>query len=165
MSTLIYFAYGSNMSSRRLKARVPSATVIGPGALDGHRLAFHKVSTKDGSAKCDIVESGPDHVLGVLFEIDAAEKSTLDRLEGLGSGYEEKTVDIMLRSGACKRAFAYSATNIDDSLKPYSWYKRHVLEGAREARLPSAYVELLEKVDAIEDPDEAREASELAIYG
>jgi gamma-glutamylcyclotransferase len=164
MSKLIYFAYGSNMSSRRLKARLPSATVIGPGALDGHRLAFHKVSTKDGSAKCDIVESCSEQVLGVLFEIDETEKPMLDQLEGLGNGYEEKAVNIGLRSGASMRAFAYSATNIDASLRPYTWYKHHVLEGAREARLPPAYMELLERVGAIQDPDKEREASELAIY-
>lgn len=164
MGQLIYFAYGSNMSSRRLEARLPSATVIGTGALDGHRLAFHKVSTKDGSAKCDIVESRLDQVFGVLFGIDEAEKPTLDSLEGLGNGYEERTVDIKVRSGASRRAFAYVATNIDARLKPYSWYKRHVMEGAREARLPPAYLEMLERVDAIEDPNKEREARELAIY-
>ena len=163
MSKLRYFAFGSNMSSRRLKARVPSARVIGPGVLPGHRLAFHKVS-KDGSAKCDILPSGSDRVQGVLFEIDEAEKPLLDRAEGLGDGYEQKTVDVLLPSAVTERAFTYFATRVDAGLQPYSWYKRHVLEGAREARLPPAYIEMLEQFEAVEDPDREREARELAIY-
>ena len=163
MGKLYYFAYGSNMSSRRLKARVPSATVIGPGVLAGHRLAFHKVS-KDGSAKCDLVESGSSRVQGVLFEIDESDKPKLDRVEGLGDGYDQKTVDVLLQSAVSKSAFTYFATDVDAGLKPYSWYKRHLLEGAREARLPPAYIEMLEQVGAIEDPDREREARELAIY-
>jgi hypothetical protein len=163
MGKLFYFAFGSNMSSRRLKARAPSATLIGPGMLPGHRLAFHKVS-KDGSAKCDVVPSGSDRVRGVLFEIDAAEKPILDRAEGLGDGYEQKTVDVLLPSAVSASAFTYFATNVDPGLQPYSWYKRHVLEGAREVRLPPDYIEILEQVDAIEDPNKEREARELAIY-
>jgi hypothetical protein len=152
------------MSSRRLKKRLSSATVVGPGALEGHRLAFHKVSTKDGSAKCDIVESRSEQVLGVLFEIDETEKPTLDGLEGLGNGYDDKIVEIRLRSGAGCRAFTYFATNIDPGLKPFSWYMRHVLEGAREAGLPPTYIGFLENVDTIEDPNEGRKSRELAIY-
>lgn len=151
------------MSSRRLQARVPSATAIGPGILAGHRLVFHKVS-KDGSAKCDVVESGSDRVRGVLFEIDEAEKEVLDRVEGLGAGYGQKTVEIRLQPAVHASAFTYFATNVDAGLRPYTWYKRHVLEGAREARLPHAHIEALERVTAIEDPNKEREARELAIY-
>ena len=56
MNQIVYFAYGSNMSQRRLQARVPSATFLGIGILLGHALAFHKISKKDGSGKCDIVK-------------------------------------------------------------------------------------------------------------
>ncbi len=152
------------MSSKRLRARVPSAKVIGTGILRGHLLAFHKVSKKDGSGKCDVVESISDEVLGVLFEINEAEKTTLDGEEGLGFGYEEKSVTIILESGERLAALTYFATNTDTSLNPYTWYKRHVIEGAKEAKLSFAYLATLEGVAAIEDPDKKREAQELAIY-
>lgn len=56
---ILYFAYGSNMSSARLRARVPSCRPIGIAFLPGHELRFHKRS-KDGSGKCDAfqVEGG-----------------------------------------------------------------------------------------------------------
>ncbi len=53
MTTIKYFAYGSNMSSRRLMDRVPSAQFVSIGKLGEHRLRYHKKS-KDGSGKCDI---------------------------------------------------------------------------------------------------------------
>ena len=49
---ILYFAYGSNMSSRRLKNRVESANVISTGILEKYKLKFHKIS-EDGSGKCD----------------------------------------------------------------------------------------------------------------
>jgi gamma-glutamylcyclotransferase len=164
MNTLSYFAYGSNMSSKRLQARTPSARVIGTGILRGHRLVFHKQSTIDGSGKCDVIKSRSDQVCGVLYKIDKTEKTILDHLEGLGLGYDEKSVPIFLSSGDCVSAVTYFATNIRSSLKPFSWYLNHVLTGAREARLPSVYVKSLEETKATEDPDRERWAREIAIY-
>ena len=144
--------------------RVPSAKVIDIAELDAHKLAFHKPSSKDGSGKCDVVHSPQDKVLGVLFQIDAREKPILDCFEGLGHGYAEKTVGIRTEAGKITTAVTYYATKTDPQLKPYTWYKRHVLEGAKEAGLPASYVEAIENVGAIADSNKDREAKELAIY-
>ncbi len=52
-SEFTYFAYGSNMSVRRLVARLPSASVVTTGFVTGYKLVFDKLSKKDGSGKCD----------------------------------------------------------------------------------------------------------------
>ena len=151
-----YFAYGSNMSHKRLQARVPSAQVMGIAKLHGYSLAWHKVS-KDGSGKCDIVkEYSPDnYVWGVLYEIEASDKKYLDRAEGLGNGYDEKMV--MIASGSeMIAATTYFATKIDSTLRPYHWYKALVEEGARENALPDEYREKINSQECIEDPDESR---------
>ncbi|MGD8926416.1 MAG: gamma-glutamylcyclotransferase, partial [Thioalkalispiraceae bacterium] len=95
-----YFSYGSNMSIKRLQARVPSARKIDIGILEKHELKFHKISNKDGSAKCDVKETGdPKHcVYGVIFHISQEEKADLDRKEGVG--YEQKDVRIKLSNGS-----------------------------------------------------------------
>lgn len=49
------------------------------------------------------------------------------------------------------------ATLLDDSLRPYDWYKALVLAGAREQKLPPEYVVGIENVGAIKDPDTARD--------
>jgi gamma-glutamylcyclotransferase len=163
--TLLYFAYGSNMSLPRLGARVASLRKLGVARLAGHRLCFHKVG-RDGSAKCDVSASDDpqDRVLGVLFEIAAAERAALDRCEGLGQGYQIKTVTVTLAGGHQADAFTYYATRIDAGLRPFRWYKAHVLHGALEHGLPEDYVQAIRLVSAMDDPDPARHQRETALY-
>lgn len=162
---LLYFAYGSNMSRARLRARIPSATFITTAELTGHRLRFHKRGF-DGSGKCDIELTGDpaDKVFGVVFEIAAVEKPRLDRKEGLGFGYDLKTVDLRTAEGSTVSALAYFATRTDSALRPFAWYKTHVLTGARESGLPADYVRLIAAVETIQDPKPRRRRRELAIY-
>ncbi|RKU09398.1 hypothetical protein C6502_12825 [Candidatus Poribacteria bacterium] len=35
--------------------------------------------------------------------------------------------------------------SINRELKPYSWYKQHVLIGAKEQRLPKRYIEIFNR--------------------
>ncbi len=162
---MYYFSYGSNMSTRRLLHRVPSAKKVDVGTLEKHELKFHKIG-QDGSAKCDAFETGdPDHELyGVVFLISEQEKPLLDRKEGLGNGYEQKEVKILLNNGTIIEAFTYYATHINPALKPFEWYKEHVLRGARENDLPVAYIRDIENIDPIRDPDTKRYDDELSIY-
>jgi hypothetical protein len=161
-----YFAYGSNMSLARLRGRVSSAVSLGRHELRAHELRFHKPG-RDGSAKCDAFHTGraADEIMGVLFEIDCAERVLLDQAEGLGKGYEEKEVSVVSMGGASVEAFTYIATHIDASLRPYSWYVNHVLAGAREAGLPAGYIDArIGAVRSVEDDDEERDARERAIH-
>lgn len=153
------------MSLRRLRARMPSAKRIGTGILEEHKLVFHK-SGRDESAKCDAQHTGnAEHcVIGVLYEIHPDEKPVLDKAEGLGSGYEIKSVSIRRDDGSSFEAFTYYATHIDNSLKPFDWYREHVLVGARENDLPEEYVQVIEAIEFIEDNDAERRARELSIY-
>ncbi len=159
-----YFAYGSNLSLNRLHARVPSAVPSGVFTLPRHKLIFHKIG-RDGTAKCDAFLTGnpSDIVIGRLYEIDVMEKQNLDRAEGLGSGYDEKIIKVFNDSGSVMAA-TYYATDLDSTLKPFTWYKQHVLIGAREANLPEAYIAGIEAVPAIEDHDRIREAEQLAVH-
>jgi hypothetical protein len=154
------------MSIKRFLDRVPSAKKVETGVLEKHELKFHKVSKIDGSAKCDASETGnPEHLLyGVVFHIAEEEKPALDKKEGLGFGYEQKNVQIILRNGSTLDAFTYYATNIDPDLKPLDWYKEHVIRGARENELPSEYILTIEAIGFIEDSDAERRDEELSIY-
>jgi gamma-glutamylcyclotransferase len=106
MPLLNYFAYGSNMSLARLRARVPSTKFISLAMLSGHELRFHKRSD-DGSAKCDAYEPGnPDsEVTGILYTINDTEKRNLNLAEWLGYGYDIKEVVLMLADGNQVTAF------------------------------------------------------------
>ncbi len=161
-----YFAYGSNMSLARLQARVPSATPIARATLSGHLLRFHKHSLVDQSAKCDAYFTGlqEDMLWGVLFEIQASERTYLDKAEGLHAGYEIKTVEVKPQGHEEVTAFTYYATQINPSLKPYDWYLHHVVTGAIEADLPAEYIHTLNRVATQKDSNITRAAQERAIY-
>ena len=155
--TVRYFAYGSNMLTDRLRERVPSATAIGVGRLAGHELRWDKRSGRDRSGKCDAEATGrqEDVVWGVLFELDPDEKPALDRAEGLGVGYMDKTVQVSTDTGPVT-ALMYYATDKDPSLRPYHWYKALVIAGAREHGLPAGYRSRLELVVTVSDHNPTR---------
>ena len=161
-AVLKYFAYGSNLCSRRLRERTPSEAVVAVARLEGHVLRFHKVGYRDGSGKCNAFATGrpTDHLWGAVFAIDPVEKSCLDRAEGLGVGYEEITVEVNSTSGPMS-AFTYvaDAEAIMPDLKPYTWYKEFVVTGAAEHDLSPEYVDTIRAVKAVHDPNEARRAA------
>ena len=155
---MTYLAYGSNLHPHRLSRRIPSARLIGITRLQGLRLQFNKRSF-DGSAKCTFLETGAsrDILHGVVYEIDADEKRTLDDIEGLGRGYDEKKLRVQLEDCLIE-PFTYIAANthITPDLQPYHWYKELVLLGARYHQLPREYTATIEAVVSVPDPDSSR---------
>lgn len=150
--TYLYFAYGSNMSTVRLRGRAPSARPVAIGRVLHHVRRWHKRG-RDGSGKCDIVFVGADSdaaVWGVLFRIAASERAALDRAEG--PGYTEAIVPVVTATCTC-HAVTYQAKagQTDAALRPFAWYKAHVLRGAREHGLPAACVAALARV-AVQQP-------------
>ena len=160
---VVYFAYGSNMSTVRLRERMPSCEPLGIATLPGHALRFHKRS-KDKSGKCNAFATNDGQsVVGVLFSFDPAERARLDRAEGVGHGYEHATVTVINGEGRRRKVLTYLASPdaIDDALKPYSWYKDFVLSGCAEHALPADYIAAyVQSVEAAADPDTVRDARE-----
>jgi gamma-glutamylcyclotransferase len=152
------FAYGSNMSVFRIRSRVASARVLWTGYVCQRRFAYHKRSI-DGSAKANSIFTGhdADRTWGVVYQISLEEKGSLDRYETLGVGYDHEQVDVIV-GDAVQTAWIYVARReaIDESLKPYSWYHRFVVHGAREHRLPQSYIDQLKRFESIRDPDTDR---------
>lgn len=129
------------------------------GAPGRHRtrIAFHARGGEDLSGKGDLVPSqDPTHkIYGALYEIDAAERPALDRFEGRGHRGVELRFTMRARRYTC---FAYAAESpfIDEALRPYDWYKALVLLGARHLGLPRSYVNSIEGVSTVPDPDRDR---------
>lgn len=147
-----YAAYGSNLHPRRLGRRIASAQLLGTGSLPDWSLCFHKLSV-DASGKCSI-QQGSSGVHFAVYEISESDKEILDRIEGVGSGYDLVNLDIP-GFGQCF-SYAASETHIDDALDPYDWYQALVLAGAHALSFPRDYVEGIAAVRACRDPDSAR---------
>ena len=137
---ILYFAYGSNMSSVRLCSRVTSPELIGSAFLKDVRMLFNKCS-KDGSGKANLEESLGDVTWGALYEIDVQD---LDRLDKAESGYDRVTIQVVKPDGNVVNAVTYVSTNLTDDPSAYEWYKDFILSGAKEGGLPKDYIAYLE---------------------
>ena len=155
------FAYGSNMLTRRLRARTASALPLGTAVLHDHALHWHKTG-QDGSGKCDVRSTPGSHVHGVLYRIALHDKARLDAAEGLGAGYDETELAVHA-GGAPVAARLYVATHIDAALPPFDWYHALVLAGAHEHGLPAPYIDTLRTVATRADADAARAALNFAL--
>lgn len=155
---MLYFAYGSNMCTARLRQRIGSAAIVTTAAALGYRLSFRKRG-RDGSGKCDIVWTGAaaDAVHGVVYELAADHKAELDRIEGVGVGYHELALALNTPAGPC-RVLSYQAApgHCDEALRPFSWYREFVIAGATEHRLPAPYLAAIAAVATQPDPDPER---------
>jgi hypothetical protein len=158
-----YFAFGSNMLSARLRARVGELSAGVAGEVTGHQLRFHKRSG-DGSAKCDAhqTENPNDVVHGVVYHISAAQQVLLDSFEG--KGYSRRKIPVNV-NGDRVVAYMYVADPdyVDPDLAPYHWYKQFVIAGAKEFALPKHYVRTISKVPTVTDPDSERHLRNMAL--
>jgi hypothetical protein len=59
--------------------------------------------------------------------------------------------------------YAAEGSHIDRTLRPYSWYRRFVVDGARQHALPVGYIARMEAVPAEEDPDRNRDTAKRRI--
>lgn len=161
MNKLRVFSYGSNMLERRIKGRISTVQYLGQAVLEGYKLVFNKKS-KDDSAKANLVPLEGGRVYGVVYELSQADKTTLDRYEGLGFGYNDVKVNITYTEGAvADQVHCYIAQDenyMSKDSKPYHWYKNYVIKGAIEHNLPESYISEIVEVESIEDPDKVRRA-------
>lgn len=157
------FAFGSNMCSGRFRAYGVSPEGAGRAAvLPGHRLLFNKKSTDDKSGKANVAAHAGSDIWGVLYTIPDGDLEKLDKGEG---GYRRVRLSLRLTDNTNTDAWVYVAkkpTN-DPALRPYTWYKRFLVEGAQEHALPSEYIAELERIDASQDPDQRRDREKRAL--
>lgn len=153
-----YLAYGSNLHPLRLTERVPNACLVGTTELRGYKLAFHKLSV-DGSAKCTLhcTNDSDDIAYAAVYSVPENEIAMLDAIEGVGKGYDKVHFGIEIDTVPLD-IFTYivSTTHLVFDLRPYDWYKRLVLAGARYHDFPAAYIDIIAAVPREKDTDTRR---------
>lgn len=153
---VLVYAYGSNMLTRRIRERVPTAIWIGVGELRGYTMAFEKLG-RDGSAKANVspARDPDDRVFGVIFRISRSELPQLDEHEG---GYRRESVHVITAGGYSVEVQTYRALEdrIRPGLLPFGWYRDLVAAGAREHGLPGHHVLWIECHPTRDDPEPDR---------
>jgi hypothetical protein len=145
----LYFAYGSNLSGRRLGQRVPGARALGAAELDAYRLTFNKPSS-DGSGKANLVSAPGAKAWGVVWSLPASAWRTLD---GFEPGYARRPCRVRGVGGEWHSAQVYLWLAPGPEQPPFASYLEHLREGAREHGLPAEFLEQLSRVDARPDPE------------
>lgn len=152
---MLYFAYGSNIPKAMIERRVGPCERVGVAYIDGYALRFHKKSVIDYSGKCDAYRTGDpnDRVWGAIYRLTEDQIVRMDALEG--PGYRRAAVRTML-GGQVVEADLYLAEPeyVKPDLPPFDSYKACVLDGARELGLPEDYVDAIEAVQSMPDPDQ-----------
>ena len=144
----LYFAYGSNLTTSRMLERVPSARVRGRACLEGYRLQFDKRS-RDGSAKANVSVDRHGEVWGVAFNMRTEDWTALD---GFEPGYQRIEVRISGDDGTMRQVQTYQSDDTTPDRRPFAWYLKLVVDGAREHHLPADYVARLAATPTRPDP-------------
>ena len=142
---LLYFAYGANMDARHMKARVGDARLVGPGRLDGFRLAFNVYSTEweGGAANLEVDEE--EHVWGVLWEVPEPEAGGLDAFRGHLTFYRREDVVVQGPAGQVI-AWTYRVAHQEGSyVRPTDDYLRLLNSAIRVQGLPPEALDLVDR--------------------
>jgi gamma-glutamylcyclotransferase len=155
-----YFAYGSNMHTVTFRGRRGLEFTRALAArVGGWRLVLDKPPLLPiGEGFANIVSDRAAEVLGVLYEMAAADLEHLDLTEGVLIGNYQR-IDVPAApldpTLAPVRAFTLVSEARDPTLQPSHRYMAHLIAGAEEHGLPADYVAFLRTVPAREQSAEA----------
>lgn len=149
----LYFAYGSNMSRRQMRARCPDHECLGKAVLLGHALCFPRSSPIRNCGVAGLAETPGAEVWGVVYRLHDEDLSALDRREGYNPAdpwhvnrYNRQTIRVRMddREVDC---FVYLARPEPGEHVPSADYLAAIIEGAEENGLPPDYVAALGRIE------------------
>ena len=157
-----YFAYGSNMQSATLSGRrgIQFQHAVA-GRVTGWRLVLDKPPLVSiGESFANIVPAPGGEVMGVLYDISAADMEHIDVSEGVLLG-NYRRIEIaaipLAEPQQPMAAFTLTSEHRDPNLQPSTRYMELLIAGALEHGLPAEYVEFLRRIPARpESPEAAR---------
>lgn len=143
---MLYFAFGSNLSTVQMRERCPGSEPIGPALLEGRELGFaYRSQNFPPGGGADVVESEGAEVWGALYRITDDDLGLLDRFEHVGSGGYRRIEVSVDHGGGLEQALCYEvADRLDYEVAPIAEYRRLMLQGSAEHGLPTEWIAFLE---------------------
>jgi len=111
MERVMYFAYGSNLDTRQMRSRCPSAEAEARAVLPNYALAFAGFSRRWGGAVATVVRIPGEQVTGLLYRLLPDELLDLDRHEGCPLAYRRRLMLVTDEHGRRRRAQLYQQPN------------------------------------------------------
>jgi gamma-glutamylcyclotransferase len=137
--TVLYFAYGANMSRTQMRSRAGNILEERTAHLPNYELRFNK-KVRGGLGGANIQPSQGNTVYGVLYKIEENAFRSMDRYEGVPVHYRRIEVLVTPEGGQPVPAQVYIAAKVEKGLRAALHDLNAILEGAGEHSLPEAYV-------------------------
>lgn len=152
MSSVWYFAYGSNMQTATFRGRRGIEFVRAhPARVRGWQVVFDKPPLLPiGESFANLLPQPGAEALGVVYEIGSEDLEHVKLTEGVAIGnYEPVDVEAeRIEEGDVVAAVSLSSPRRAPHLRPSTRYMDLVIAGAIEHRLPEDYVALLRGIVA-----------------
>jgi cation transport regulator ChaC len=145
-----YFAYGSNMSKRRMETRGIRFSKREHAILEGWNLLFNKISSNDSEGFANIKKEKGKRVEGIIYDIKDSDIFKLDKYEGYPEHYKRKKIKVRLDNGDYVNSITYIANfeKVVQGLKPSKRYIEYLLEGCD--LLSKEYCEFLKNQETLD---------------
>ncbi|XP_055631361.1 gamma-glutamylcyclotransferase-like [Toxorhynchites rutilus septentrionalis] len=153
-----YFAFGSNLLSKRIHMESPTAVRKGFGYIENYSLDFFHFAARWRGAPATIVENEGYKVWGAIWEIESINLTGLDRQEGVHNQvYKPLTLPVYTSEGGTLECRVYQLvknppkadfTEPDRPFErqPSKTYLDVILRGAKETGLPVDYTDFLSTI-------------------
>lgn len=127
-----YFAYGSNMSEKRMIDRGVDYKDRFKGILNNYKFTINKKSYKDPlMGFANIIKSDSDIVEGIIYELEENDIKKLDKFEGFPKHYDRIKLFVDSDRGMLE-CIVYVATEkwvVEKELKTTTEYKKFIIDG------------------------------------
>lgn len=152
-NTLWYFAYGSNMSLKRMISRVGENNISKriSGTLKGYELVFNKIATHQGFGYANIELDRRKVVEGVLYELKSTDViEILDSYEGIPTHYQKEVLTVYNGNKAIRAIVYVANTNMisENILEVSRDYANHLLNG-KDLLSPTYFKDMKKKLDRL----------------
>ncbi|PNP47195.1 hypothetical protein THARTR1_10700 [Trichoderma harzianum] len=168
-SEILYFAYGSNLSTEQMRQRCPYSTAVGLGKVTGWRWIINTRGYANIVREEDIDMEGEDdekgksrmdedtereqeesQVYGMLYLLPVEDEERLDHYEGVPWAYEKLHIDA---SWVSNRDGIDGGQRVEEELTPVKVLAYVDRQRVTEGRPKEEYVERMERgiEDAVEN--------------
>lgn len=150
--TFLYFAYASDLLESRLKSGGgPSAELVSVGKVRHRRFAYSQESKVWKGGVADIVPDEDAEVYGVVYRLLDEDLPSMDKQKGVGKAnplYERISVVVETADGPLECiSYAMVESRRDAAgFPPSIQYRKCIVNGAKQAKLPKPYVKQLERI-------------------
>ncbi|MFH1003567.1 MAG: gamma-glutamylcyclotransferase family protein [Chloroflexota bacterium] len=129
---MYYFAYGTDLSKKEMKARCPESQPKFIATLPNHKLFFAGWSRQWRGGVASIQSSRGDKVLGAIYEVTEADLRRLDKYQ---AGYQRQKVTVFNEDSEPVEAVTYLKAARDQAAPPGPAYLALMQQGYRDWNL------------------------------